>query len=141
MSELSDGGHLLIWGVRHWMAANLTGSHVPLSVKRVFELFGEPSALPLVAALPLLAARDADRPLVVHPPCAQELSRDEAILARAVAAAANPAEARRRLSCLGCDASAALLRTLAVLAERFRAQGLEVIGPHAPHLPAAAGAR
>jgi hypothetical protein len=131
LRELSDGGHLLIWGVRHWMVANLTGAHVPVTVRRVFELLGEPSALPLIAALLLLAARDADRPLVIHPPCAQELSPDEAALACAVAAGANSAEARRRLRCLGCEASAALLRSLAVLAERFRTQGLAVRGPPA----------
>jgi hypothetical protein len=136
LAEWSDGGHLLIWGVRHWMLANATRSAVPPSVQRVFEMLGEPSALSLLTALLLLTARDADRPLVIHPPCSQDLSADEFVLARAVAAGANPTEARRRLRDLGCDASAALSRSLAALAERFRAHGLTVL-----EHPAAAAVR
>jgi hypothetical protein len=126
LAELSDGGHLLIWGIRHWMVANRASSYVPVSVRRVFEMLGEPAALPLLAALLLLASRDADRPLVIHPPSSRDLSADEDTLARAVAAGANAAQARRCLDRLGCDASAALLRSLAGLAERFRSQGLAV---------------
>lgn len=47
---------------------------------------GEPKAFNLIGALELLAARDADRPLTIHPQCAAELSADEWILVRALTA-------------------------------------------------------
>ena len=41
---MSDGGQLLIWGVRHWMVATLQGRPVPLSVARSFDGAGGANA-------------------------------------------------------------------------------------------------
>jgi hypothetical protein len=128
VADLSDGARLLIWGMRHWMVATVGAAPVPATVRRVFELLGG-SSWPMVAALLLLAARDADRPLVILPPCSPQLSADEDALTRAVSFAGNVGEARSCLRLCGCNASAALLRALAALAERFRVNGLVVALP------------
>jgi hypothetical protein len=132
---------MLIWGMRHWMVATVGRGRVPVTVQRVFELL-DPSSLSLLAVFLLLAARDADRPLVIHPPCSSQLSADENGLARAVALAGDSYAAQRCLAALGCAASGALLRTLAALAERFRAGGLAVaVAPQAVRGPARRAAR
>lgn len=127
LGDLSEGGHLFIWGVRHWMVALLCRTSVPLSVSRVFDLLGEPAAVSLLASFVLLAARDADRPLVVHPPCSGDLSADETALTLALAAGRDSRVARQRLGELvGCPPSASLIRSAVALATSFRAAGLEV---------------
>lgn len=125
--ELSEGAHLFLWGARHWMVAMLGRQCVPLSVMRVFELVGEPADFSDVAAVVLLAARDADRPLAIQPPCSPELSADEEALTRAIAAGIDPEVTRERLRALaGCRPTVALVRAAVRLASSFRAAGLAV---------------
>jgi hypothetical protein len=80
--RLNEGTRLLIWGVRHWMIALLRDECVPKQVTRLFATAGG-SGFGAVVAMTLLAARDADRPLLVFPPCCAHLSDDERRLASA----------------------------------------------------------
>jgi hypothetical protein len=126
---MTEGGQLLVWGMRHWMVATLQGRGVPLSVQRSFETVGGPKAYPSLTALVLLVARDADRPLAINPPCCQELSADEESIARVFTALTrnSSAAAMRHLrALLGGEPSAALQRCAAAVAERFKAVGLVV---------------
>lgn len=82
IDRLSEGARLLIWGVRHWMVALLCNERVPASVTKEFAATGE-GGFGAIVAMMLLAARDADRPLRVFPPCCAELSEDEQRLASA----------------------------------------------------------
>ena len=50
-----------------------------------------------MVAMVLLAARDADRPLLIHPPCSGKLSIDEETIVRALAAFAEKSFAAARL--------------------------------------------
>jgi hypothetical protein len=128
-ARLSDGAQLLIWGVRHWMVAMLQGRTVPVSVARSFDEPGGSNAYASLTAFVLLAARDADRPLAINPPCCQELSADEENLTRVVTALTNdaPSAALGRLRSLtGGEPSAALQRHAQLVADRFAAVGLSV---------------
>ena len=80
--RLNEGTRLLIWGVRHWMMALLRDERVPTHVTRLFATAGD-RGFAAVVAMTLLAARDADRPLLVFPPCCADLSEDEQRLASA----------------------------------------------------------
>jgi hypothetical protein len=39
LAAMSEGGHRLVWGVRHWMVANVRGEGVPSSVLRLCDPF------------------------------------------------------------------------------------------------------
>jgi hypothetical protein len=126
---MSEGGQLAIWGMRHWMVATLQGRAVPLSVSRSFESVGGPRIYAALTALLLVAARDADRPLAIFPPCCKELSRDEETIARVLMALTRDSThaALAHLRALtGAEPSAALLRHAKSVAERFRSVGLSV---------------
>jgi hypothetical protein len=125
---MSEGGQLLIWGMRHWMVATLEARRVPLSVLRSFEAIGGARVYRSLTAMLLLAARDADRPLKIHPPCCGELSADEVEIARILAALSNdtPAAAAHFRALLGREPSAALRRYAKLIAARFKAVGLGV---------------
>jgi hypothetical protein len=128
-SHMTEGGQLLVWGVRHWMVATLQGRCVPLSVQRSFETVGGPRAYPSLTAFVLLVARDADRPLAINPPCCQELSADEENIARVLTALtrdSSVAALRQLRVLLGAEPSAALQRCASAVAERFKAVGLMV---------------
>jgi hypothetical protein len=138
--RMSEGGQLAIWGMRHGMVAMLQGRAVPLSVSRSFDSVGGPRICAALAALLLVAARDADRPLAIFPPCCQELSTDEENLARVLTALTrnSSAAALAHLRApIGGEPSAALLRHARIVAERFKTVGLmvglvECADPHAP---------
>ena len=118
---------MLIWGMRHWMAAMLQTRPVPASVMRSFETVGGTQAFRSMVAMVLLAARDADRPLLIHPPCSGELSIDEETIARALAAFAEKSFAAARLHLrvlIGGEPSAALERHALIVADCFRSAGL-----------------
>lgn len=126
---MSEGGQLLIWGVRHWMVAMLETRYVPPSVLRSFEAIGGSRFYRSLTALVLLAARDADRPLKIHPPCCGELSPDEEGIARVLAALTNDspgAAAVHFRALLGREPSTALHRYAKVIAARFKAAGMTV---------------
>ncbi len=128
-ARMSDGGQLLIWGIRHWMIATMRGRPVPISVARAFDGAGGANAYGALTAFVLLAARDADRPLAINPPCCQELSADEENIARGLTAltgdAASSALASLR-ALIGGEPSTALLRYAKLVAERFAAVGVGI---------------
>ena len=127
--RMSDGGQLLIWGIRHWMTAMLQGRPVPVSVARPFDAASGANAYGALTTFVLLAARDADRPLLINPPCCQELSGDEENIARGLTALSmdSPSAALVSLRALiGGEPSAALLRHAKLVAERLAAVGLGV---------------
>jgi hypothetical protein len=127
--RMSEGGQLAIWGMRHWMVATQQGRAVPLSVSRSFESVGGPGIYAALTALLLVAARDADRPLAIFPPCCQELSADEESIARVLTELTRDSStaALPHLRALtGRDPSAALLRHARSVAERFMSVGLRV---------------
>jgi hypothetical protein len=127
--RMSEGGQLVIWGMRHWMVATLQGRAVPLSVSRSFENLGGPRIYAALTALLLVAARDADRPLAIFPPCCQELSADEEQIARVLTALTRNSSATALAhlrTLIGGEPSAALLRQARAVAERFVAIGLWV---------------
>jgi len=129
LRHLTEGGQLLLWGVRHWMVAMLQLRAVPPSVLRAFEVAGGGKLCEAMSAMLLLAARDADRPLVIFPPCSQELSCDEERLARILAAmtAESPRVAGGHWrALLGAEPSAALSRCARLVAEAFRCSGLRI---------------
>jgi hypothetical protein len=134
-ARMSDGGQLLIWGVRHWMVAMLQRRPVPVSVARSFDSAGGANAYASLTAFVLLAARDADRPFAINPPCCQELSPDEENIARVLTACTkNSSSALGYLRALiGVEPSAALQRHAQLVADRLAAVGLGV-GIGDPHL-------
>lgn len=126
---MSDGGQLLIWGVRHWMVAMLQRRSVPVSVARSFDGASGANAYASLTAFVLLAARDADRPLAINPPCCQELSADEENIARVLTALtreSSPVALGFLRSLIGGEPSAALQRHAKRVADSFAAVGLTV---------------
>jgi hypothetical protein len=126
---MSEGGQLLIWGLRHRMVAMLQGRPVPLSVARSVDGAGGSDTYAALTAFILLAARDADRPLAINPPCCPELSADEENIARALAALTRKSTsaalgALRALT--GREPSAGLHRAASAIAERFSSVGLNL---------------
>ena len=142
--RMSEGAQLAIWGMRHWMVATLQGRAVPLSVSRPFESIGAPRVYAALTALLLVAARDADRPLAIFPPCRQELSSDEESIACVLTALTRDSSAAALVhlrTLIGGEPSAALLRHAKSVAERFEAVGLrigvaEAVDPHGRAAPA-----
>jgi hypothetical protein len=133
--RMSEGGQWLIWGVRHWMVAVREARYVSASVARSFEAIGGRRFYHALTALVLLAARDADRPLIIHPPCCAELSSDEESLARILAALTNgspSAAAVHFRTLLGREPSTALRRYAKAVASRFKAVGMTVAFGAAP---------
>jgi hypothetical protein len=135
-TRLSDGGQLLIWGIRHWMVAMMQGRAVPVSVARSLEAVGGASMYRSLTEMVLLAARDADRPLVIHPPCCHELSADEASIVRALSAypgGATSAACVHLRALIGGEPSGALGRSVQGVARAFHSAGLriEVLDPRA----------
>jgi hypothetical protein len=129
LARISDGAQQLIWGARHLMIAMLQGRSVPASVSRSFDGAGDTNAYASLTAFVLLAARDADRPLAINPPCCQELSSDELNIARALCAFTKDSSSTA-FGCLraliGGEPSAALCRQATLLADHFAAVGLGV---------------
>ena len=126
---MSDGGQLLIWGVRHWMVAMLQHRSIPVSVARSLDAAGGANSYASLTAFVLLAARDADRPLAINPPCCQELSADEENIARVLTALTKdslPTALVSLRALIGGEPSAALQRHAKLLADRFAALGLGV---------------
>lgn len=108
------------------MIAILHGRSVPASVSRSFDGPDSTNAYASLISFVLLAARDADRPLVINPPCCQELSSDEVNIAAALSALTRDSSCA--LGCLraliGGEPSAALCRQAALIADHFAAVGL-----------------
>ena len=128
---MSEGGQLLTWAIRHLMIATLARQPVPISVLRVFEALGGARLSRALTSVLLLAARDADRPLKIHPPCCPELSFDEQGLIAALATAprgANPTPCGDWRRLLGTAPSTALLREADVVGACFRLAGLPIDG-------------
>ena len=122
--RVSEGARLLIWGIRHWMVALLHDECVPVSVTRRFASAGD-GAFGAIVAMTLLAARDADRPLRVFPPCCAELSEDEQRIASAFdciqGSLAAAHEQLQRL--IGRNPSYALLERLCDVSTRLTSSG------------------
>lgn len=119
--RLSEGARLLIWGVRHWMVALLSNECVPISVTRRFATTGD-GGFGAIVALTLLAARDADRPLRVFPPCCAELSEDEQRIAYAfdcVRLGSLPAAREHLQRLIGRRPSCALLERVCDVSSRL----------------------
>jgi hypothetical protein len=123
---LSEGAQLLTWAIRHLMVATLRREPVPISVLRVFESLGGASLARALTAVLLLAARDADRPLVIHPPCCADLSLDEQRLVAAICVDDGRATRLGWRALLETVPSAALLREAAVVARCLRHAGVAV---------------
>jgi hypothetical protein len=124
---MSEGGQLLTWAIRHLMIATLARQPVPVSVLRVFDALGGARLSRALTSVLLLAARDADRPLNIHPPCCQELSFDEQGLIAALATAprnAGPASRGDWRRLLDAEPSTALLREADAVGACFRLAGL-----------------
>jgi hypothetical protein len=67
-----------------WLIGGARRAAVALSDSQCVSAVGNSGSMTAVLALLAVAARDADRPLRIHPPCAPELSEDEEYLARAL---------------------------------------------------------
>ena len=129
LADMSDGGQLLIWGIRHWMVAMTHSRAVPVSVARSFDGAGGADVYASLTAFVLLAARDADRPLAINPPCCQDLSLDEENIARVLTAltkSSSPAAVGFLRVLIGGEPSAALQRHAKFIAERFAEVDLTV---------------
>jgi hypothetical protein len=128
LNDMTEGGQLLVWGMRHWMVATVQARHVPDSVLRSFDAIGGSRLYASLTAMLLIVARDADRPLLIHPPCCRDLSADEECIASVLAALTHdsPAAAARFRALLGCEPSAALRRHAQWIARRFQAVGLGI---------------
>jgi hypothetical protein len=142
VSGMSEGGQLALWGMRHLMLALLQCRPLPLSVLRAFDVVGGARSSRALAALLLLIARDADRPLQIHPPCCRELSADEesiaAVLTAVTGGGLGLGPCWRAL--LDGQPSAALRRHARSIGEAFRAAGLRIeLFAEAPSLSASAG--
>ena len=128
-NRMSEGGQLMVWGMRHWMVATLQARDVPVSVLRSFEAIGGARLYATLTAMLLIAARDADRPLLIHPPCCGELSADEEHITRVLAALTHDAAAAAAVhfrALLGREPSAALARNAKLIAGRFKAMGFGI---------------
>lgn len=124
ITELSEDAQLIVWSMRHCMVSTLQERVMPNTAQRACAPFGRTILYPRVTALLLLAARDADRPLLIHLPCIRELSPDEQRIARVLAAlthGTSPDADWRAL--LGRQPSASLDRHARALADGFRASG------------------
>jgi len=128
-TRLTEGGQLLIWAMRQWMVAMLQRRCVPVSVMRSFETVGGARVFRSMTAMVLLAARDADRPLLIHPPCREELSADEERIAEVLAALRRGSITAARVhlcALIDDEPSAALQRHAQIVADCFRCAGLPV---------------
>jgi hypothetical protein len=126
---MSEGGQLLTWAIRHLMIATLARQPVPVSVLRVFDALGGARLSRALTSVLLLAARDADRPLKIYPPCCPELSVDERALIAALATApcgSAPASRGDWRRLLGAEPSTALLREANAVGACFRLAGLPI---------------
>jgi hypothetical protein len=125
--QMSEGAHLMIWGMRHLMAATLQRRAVPPSVSRAFEPVGGSAVYRRMTALLLLTARDADRPLLIQPPCSPVWSADEESLARVLGALTRHSSALAQWrTLLGRAPSASLQRYARAVGESFSAAGLSI---------------
>ena len=124
---MSEGGQLFLWGLRQWTTAIVCGGRAPVTVGRVLD-FGEPKAFSLIAVFALLAARDADRPLTINPPCAAELSSDEWTLVRALTAerACQRGASAPLRGLIGANPTESLMRAAAAVTQCFAAAGVAV---------------
>jgi hypothetical protein len=129
MNSIGESGRLLIRGMRYWMMFFVHGSSISSSVSRSFAPLGDRYVLRSIAAALILAARDANRSLRVHPPCCSELSTDEREIALALECYV------RGLPSAGDDylrrvvraaPSRALTQHIRRIAGRFKAAGLGV---------------